>query len=363
MNKKIAIILPFRANFNPHSAGGLEIGVYYQNRVSPYLNGITVYGGPQAEPYNEVSYKPVKLGVYQVFGKNGGLSLALKNLWKASSPDMIEVHNRATVFMRLVSLFPHIPSVLYLHNVPQTIKGLMTAADREKVLNKAHAIICCSSWVKARFCEGVEGDFSKLHVVVNGVPRPWQEKPTKEKIVLFPNRLIKDKGTEIFASALARVLPRYPDWTCKFVGAGDKDVLNSLDRILEPVSSQSQVHGLMPYDQILDLFARSSIIGVPVLCDEAFGRTAAEALAAGSALVSTSNGGLDDILQRAGIRVEPTVHSIEAALDRLIGDEKALVAEQNRSWNNFDYSVEQSAKQLHEVREGLFSLNNYSVSH
>ena len=190
--------------------------------------------------------------------------------------------------------------------------------------------------------------------MVNGVPRPWSEKPAKEKIVLFPNRLIKDKGTEIFASALARILPRYPDWSCQFVGAGDQDVLDNLDRILEPVSSQSRVQGLMPYDQILDLFARSSIIGVPVLCDEAFGRTAAEALASGSALVSTSNGGLDDILQRAGVRVEPTVHSIEAALERLIRDEAALLDEQNRSWNNFDYSVEQSAKQLHDVREELF---------
>ncbi|MEP3477562.1 MAG: glycosyltransferase family 4 protein [Hyphomicrobiales bacterium] len=357
MGKKIAIILPYRANFNPVTAGGLEIGVFYQNKSSSFLDGITVYGGPQDAPYSDVPYQSVPLGAYRMFGKNGGLSRALKNIWNKDIPDMFEVHNRATVFMNLVSLVPDIPSVLYLHNVPQTIKGLKTASERARVLEKASAIVCCSSWVKQRFCEGLSGDFSKLHVVVNGVPRPWETPPKKEKIILFPNRLIKDKGTEFFAEALAHVLPRYSEWRCMFVGAGDEDVLSNLDRILKPLGTRAEVHGLMPYDEILDLFARSSIIGVPVFCDEAFGRTAAEALAAGAALIATNKGGLDDILQRAGICVEPTVESMADALEFLVGEREELIKEQEKSWTNFDYSVEQSASQLEAVRERLFEIS------
>lgn len=354
VRKKIAIILPYRANFNPETAGGLEIGVYYQNKASSFLDGITVYGGPQTAPYKEVPYHSVALGAYRLFGKNGGLSRALKRLWQSDMPDMFEVHNRATVFMNLVSLLPEVPSVLYLHNVPQTIKGLKTPSERARVLEKASAIICCSSWVKTRFCEGLSGDFSKLHVVVNGVPRPWEKKPKKEKMVLFPNRLITDKGTELFAEALSTVLPRYSDWKCLFVGAGDEDVLERLDQILKPLGGRAEVHGLKPYDEILDLFASSSIIGVPVFCDEAFGRTAAEALAAGAALIATNKGGLDDILQRAGLRVDYTVESMTEALEKLIGNDELLLQEQEKSWTNFDYSVEQSADQLEAVREKLF---------
>jgi len=354
VGKKIAIILPYRANFNPATAGGLEIGVFYQNKSSSFLDGITVYGGPQAEPYKNFSYRSVSLGAYRMFGKNGGLSHALKNMWQKEMPDMFEVHNRAAVFMNLVSLLPDISSVLYLHNVPQTIKGLKTPPERARVLAKASAIICCSSWGKSRFCEGLSGDFSKLHVVVNGVPRPWEEKPKKEKIILFPNRLIKDKGTELFAEALANVLPGYPEWHCLFVGAGDRDVLSNLERILKPLGGRAEVHGLKPYDEVLELFGRSSIIGVPVFCDEAFGRTAAEALAAGSALIATNRGGLDDILQRAGLCVEPTVVSMTDALEYLLADEDQLLKEQEKSWNNFDYSVQQTASQLEDVRERLF---------
>lgn len=355
MGKKIAIILPYRASFNPVTAGGLEIGVYYQNKCSPFLDDITVYGGPESEPYEEVRYQSVQLGAYRLLGKNGGLSFALKKLWEDEKPDMFEVHNRATVFMDLVKLFPETPAVLYLHNVPQTIKGLKTAAERQRVLNHASAIVCCSSWVKKRFCEGLSADCSDLHVVVNGVPRPWEKQPVKEKLVLFPNRLISEKGTEVFAEALAAVLPNYPEWRCLFVGAGDACVLKKIDKILKPLGERAEVMGLVPYDKVLDLFERASIIGVPVLCDEAFGRTAAEALAAGAALIATNNGGLDDILQRAGVKVEPTVESISEALNHLIGNEEVLLAEHSKSWNNFDYSVEQSALQLNQVRAELFA--------
>lgn len=353
--KKIAIILPYRVHFSPENAGGLEIGVYYQNKMSDFIDGVTVYGGPIEEPYKDVSYKGLPVGLYKIWGTNRGFARAVRAEWRDDPPDLIEVHNRANVFMDFARFYPEVPLTLYLHNEPQSMKGLKTAAQRQAVLDRASRIICCSSWVKDRYCEGLERGLERVCVVVNGVPRPWDQPPDKDKLILFPNRLIKEKGVELFANALAQVLPDHPEWRCIFVGLGREDVLVTLREILQHVSERVQILGLMPYDEVLDLFAKASIIGVPVTCQEAFGRTAAEALSAGSALVSTSNGGLDDILKRAGVRVEPSVESISAALTQLLEDPAYLNAQQKQAWDGFDFTVQQSADQLHEVRCEIFA--------
>ncbi len=352
--KKIAIVLPYRAHFGPKNAGAIEIGVCYQNQYSHYRDSVTVYGGPIDQPYKEIGYEVVLLGLNVLFGKNGGFARALKSHWGANIPDLIEVHNRVNVFLDLVKLFPDVPVTLHFHNDPLSIKGVKTPKQRRRVLDLAAHVNCCSSWARERFCSQLSGSFEGISDVVNGVPRPWSSFPQKEKLILFPNRLIKEKGTVPFAKALVKVMPKHRDWQCKFVGRGDEDVIKELEDVIAPIQDQVEVVGPLPYEDVLHLFEKASIVAVPVLWEEPFGRTAAEALAAGAALIATEHGGLKDILQRAGVPISPDVDSMAGALSDLLGDPDYLKEEQEKSWDNFDFTDQASADLLDDVRRSIF---------
>jgi len=354
--KKIAIVLPYRAHFGPAYAGAIEIGVFYQNQYSLYRDQVTVYGGAIDQPYKEIDYEAVPLGLNFLRGKNGGFARALKTHWGENVPDLIEVHNRVNVFLDLVKLFPDVPVTLHFHNDPLSIKGVKTAQQRRAVLDLAAHINCCSSWARMRFCDQLSGSFERISDVVNGVPRPWTSFPQKEKLILFPNRLIKEKGTVPFAKALVKTLPKHKEWRCVFVGRGDKEVIEELHDVLAPLKGQAEIVGPLPYEDVLQLFGKAGIVAVPVLWEEPFGRTAAEALAAGAALIATEHGGLKDILQRAGVVVSPDVDSMAGALSRLLGDRDYLKTQQEMSWNNFDFTDQRSADLLDEVRRSIFEV-------
>lgn len=355
---EIAIVLPFRADFSSQRAGAIELCVEETSRQSEFEPVIRVYGQPLVDPYEHISYHGVQLGygLSRLKGRTVSMAQALVRLWKKTPPALVEVHNRANLFLMLKAALPDVPMTLHFHNDPQTIKCARLEGERAELLEKAERIICCSSWVAERFCDGLTDKEGKVCVVENGVPRPWGVRPVKEKLILFPNRLIEAKGSGIFARAVAKVLPEFPDWRCVFVGRGDEAVRADVIQATEGVRGQVDVLGPQPFALVLTLLERAGIVAVPVVWDEPFGRTAAEALAAGAALLATPHGGLADILKRAGVCVEANEASMAAGLRALLGDEDLLTQEQRRSWENFDFTIEASQRRLDDVRRQVLGM-------
>ncbi len=348
--KRIAIILPYRADFSPLRAGAIELCVEETSTVSKYAQDIVVYGQEIDDPFASVEYCGVKLGLDRVRGRTIGMARRLIKLWRSNLPELIEVHNRANLFLALKRALPSARVTLHFHNDPQTIRGAKTVAEREVLTELADAIVCVSSFVKERFVEGVSSETDHVHVVENGVPRFSDVMPSKDKLILFANRLIEAKGTVPFARAVASLLPSYPEWRVLFVGRGDDEVRREVKAILDPLGERAEVLPAVPYQEILTLNARAAIIAVPVLWDEPFGRTAAEALAAGAALLATPNGGLRDILKRAGVEVAPNEADMVRGLERLLSDPDFLTDQQKRSFERFDFTVEASSAKLDAVR-------------
>ncbi len=150
----------------------------------------------------------------------------------------------------------------------------------------------------------------------------------KEKdsnLVLFAGRLIPRKGIEILAEAMRKVVKECPQ--VKLVVAGADDILpdgrQSSEMLLERIGPEHMRYlGQVSQEELRDWLARSAVLTMPSL-DEAFPMSALEGMASGCAMVTSSAGGLKELIdpEQDGLLVEPgDADALAAALVRVIKD-------------------------------------------
>jgi glycosyltransferase involved in cell wall biosynthesis len=232
---------------------------------------------------------------------------ACADAMRARPPRHIDVHNRVHVFTYLARRFPAASMTLWLHNDPHTMSGARRPAERARLLARAHRVLCVSGWVRHRFLDGIADPAGRVMVMPNALPEFPAPAPdaARQHLILFVGRLTQDKGALIFAEAAARALPFLPGWRAAMIGTGTPDMLAALRQAVAPVADRVSLPGFIPHADVLAAFAGAAIAVVPSLWDEAFGRTALEAMAAGCALIATNRGGLPEVVGDCGLVLEP----------------------------------------------------------
>ncbi|HVA80760.1 MAG TPA: glycosyltransferase [Candidatus Binataceae bacterium] len=171
-----------------------------------------------------------------------------------------------------------------------------------------------------------------------------------ERTVLSLGRLHPKKALDRLLHAWARVEGGHPDWRLRIAGPPERgydDELRGLSHRLglRRVAIEGPLYGeakSAAYREA-DLFVLSSL-------NENFGLTVAEALAAGTPVVSTKGApwsGLD--VQGCGWWVEHGVNSFTAALDRAMAmprDALAAMGARGRTWMIRDFSWEPIARDM-----------------
>ncbi len=174
-----------------------------------------------------------------------------------------------------------------------------------------------------------------IEVVHNGLDTAdWRPAAARENVILFAGRLAPEKGVLEGAEALRAVLAGRPDWRARFLLAEASRHPPYAERVraaLAPVAAQVQWQEDVPHTIVKEAFESAAISLVPSVWEEPFGRTALEAMAAGSALVTSARGGLREIVgaeTEGAALILPSVEpaAIEAALITLTGDEGARTA-------------------------------------
>lgn len=362
--KRIAILLPYAENFSPLKAGALSLFTYEMTLRSRYKDSITVYGKNGIIPYEKLAYKGLKPHGRLFNGRNIGLAEALYRSVRDNPPDMIEIHNRPVMFLHLKEKMPQTKMALHFHNDPQSMRGAKTTSDRRSLLQKADIIYCVSDFIRNRFLEGVicsDKEKDKIKIVYNGIRRLSVTRPEKEEIILYAGRLVEEKGVEELLQAVVQVFPKFPNWKFVVVGAkrhGEYHKSASpferrLYRLFDMLGNQGEFLGHRPYDQVLRLYQKASIVVVPSKWDEPLGRTAIEALAEGCALVSSDRGGLKEINNGCGsILKDVTLEEIAGHLTQLMSDKMKLDKVQEQCWKAYDsFAIDTVAKGFDAYRD------------
>ncbi len=363
---RIAVLLPFAENFSNDKAGAISLFCFDLSSISRYCSSLTFYGKELTSSPPQLQYRGLKPRFKAINGRNIGLASAFYHSVKHNPPDLIEIHNRPQVFFYLKRKLPKTPISLFLHNDAALMKPTRSPQARKKLLDRAAAVYCVSDYIRQRFLENTCVDKntarSKLHVLYNGIGRQFDSRPEKENLILYAGRIVEEKGALEFAEACSLVLPDFPDWKAVMIGAqrhGQTGRLSEFEarvqEYLRPLGPQAEFLGHRPYVDVLQFFQRAAIVAVPSKWNEPLGRTAIEALASGSALVSSANGGLAEINNGCGMLLQ-TVNkdSLAYALNKLLSDNGMRETMQQKCWDAFfQFEQKQVAAILDEHRQAL----------
>lgn len=147
--------------------------------------------------------------------------------------------------------------------------------------------------------------------------------PSKTKSILFVGKLSKGKGVELLLDAAEEILKK-SKVSFSFAGSiqstGIKNRLNQ-----RPLKPYIKLLGNVDYNDLPTLYKTSSILVMPSIYPESFGRSALEALSFGTPVVVTNTGAFPEIIEDkiTGRVCQPTVKNLkEAILEVLQNEEK-----------------------------------------
>ena len=362
-DKRLHLLLAPKERFEPGGAGAFSLNALETTLASSWRTGITVFGTPVANPFPLVSFQPILLPRWPLRGRNIEMVRRYVKFVRIAPPDLIEVFNRPVMIDHLRSNLPKTPIALHFGNDPRGMDGSRSIAERRKLLAQCDAIICVSDFIGRCFLDGVDDPRSdRANVILTGVHASAAFPEKKEKTILFVGRLVPEKGVLELVQALARVLPRYPEWSAEIIGArwfksGDppdsyeKEVARAADDC-----ARIRLGGFLPHEDVIAALQKASIAVVPSKWDDPFPRSALESLAAGCALICSRQGGLTEIgAQRALFLNEVNTDSIAAALEHLLSNESERAALQHRGFDDFPFEIHRTTARLDELRKTLMA--------
>jgi glycosyltransferase involved in cell wall biosynthesis len=186
------------------------------------------------------------------------------------------------------------------------------------VLRRASVVLAASpllaSWAKD--VAGVDAVVAPMPLGVDRVPSPTP--PPPDGPVLAVGRLVPEKGFDVLIRAVAETGDR-------LVVVGDGDIGPALDSLTRSTNADVTFAGSVDPTELARDYAAARVVAVPSR-REGFGMVAAEALAAGRAVVGTRVGGLPDLVTNGvtGTLVAPD--DVAALVDALRSTDPALGA-------------------------------------
>ncbi len=167
------------------------------------------------------------------------------------------------------------------------------AGEIIKFFAKKASIITTISNSQKKYLES--NGFENVEVIYNTANF---EKPnvsvSKSKAVLFVGKLSKGKGIELLLDAAEKLLKKNK---IKFIFAGSVQSSKIKKRLEErQLKPHIELLGGVNYRNLPSIYKRSSVLVMPSIYPESFGRSALEALSYGTPVVVTNTGALPEIV-------------------------------------------------------------------
>lgn len=197
-----------------------------------------------------------------------------------------------------------------------------------------------------------------------------QNKPGQsEFVVTILGRITPLKGHNYFIEAMAKVvrtMPYVKIWIIGDAPANKLDYKESLVTLVQRLGLKDHVHFLGNRSDVNELLAKSDVVVLSTVTQEAFGRVILEAQAAGVPVVATKVGGVVDIIDdgETGLLVMPKdVDGMAREVMRLIKDrdlaQRLVINARQKLENNF--TLEHMASRTVAVYEEVLHSTNILV--
>jgi glycosyltransferase involved in cell wall biosynthesis len=343
MNKKIAILLPYKEDYNKSNAGSASLWVkdFFENSKLKKLT--TIYGINTKKKSlsrnfinlnNKFPLFTFKKNIYYA-------KLFLKKIHKQTK--IIEIHNRPEIFHFIKKHNSKYKIILVFHNNPLLIRGSKKMDERQNILNKCSNIIFVSKWVQKKFFEGLNNKKSKKCSVIYPAIKRLNKFPKKQNIITFIGKLNKSKGYDLAGVAVVNILNKYKNWKAVFAGNEEREKYNFSHKNLK-------IYKWLSHDKILKLLKKSSICLVPSVWEEPFGRISMEASNYANAVILSDKGGLLETSKHY-IKVKNLdANSIYKSINYLITDINKLKKIQKKAFYNSEIFIEKSAKIFDKIK-------------
>lgn len=204
-----------------------------------------------------------------------------------------------------------------------------------RALERAEAAYPCSTEAGERLRgRGFRGS---VHVIPLGVtPVRDPERAPGSSRVGFVGRLEPYKGAMLALQAFV-LAAAGTDASFEVIGAGSED--ETLRRYVAEAGLRERVHfsGALPQEETLARIAHLDVVLIPSLTTpkwkEQFGRVAAQAMAAATAVIASDSGSLREVVKDGGVLVpEGDVEALGAELQKLLEDPAAMMQVAKRGY-------------------------------
>ena len=179
---------------------------------------------------------------------------------------------------------------------------------QKEVARQLSRIVTVSECSKIDIAQEFSINLSKFHVVPNGIDNeyfyPVQNDSRPENSVIVTNSSDTPlKGLHYLLEAVAKVRKKHP---VKLTVIGEPKKNGTIKRFIAELGIGDIVHftGRIKNEEFAGYYSKATVAVVPSLY-EGFGLPAAEAMACGVPLISTSGGALPEVVGDAGIIVLP----------------------------------------------------------
>ena len=343
MNKRIAILLPYKEDYNKNNAGSASLWVkdFFENSKLKKIT--TIYGINTKKKSLSKNFVNLnnKFPLF-TFKKNIFYAkLFLKNIHKQTK--IIEIHNRPEIFHFINKQNSNYKLILVFHNNPLLIRGSKKIKERKNILNKCSNIIFVSKWVQKKFFEGLDSKKSKKCSVIYPAIKRLDKLPKKENIITFIGKLNKSKGYDLAGVAVVNILNKYKNWKAIFAGNEEREKYNFSHKNLK-------IYRWLSHGKILKLLKKSSICLVPSVWEEPFGRISMEASIYGNAVILSNKGGLSETSKYQIKLKNPDAKNIFKEINNLILDKEKISKLQKKSFFDYKIFIEKSAKIFDEIK-------------
>ena len=365
----IHALMPFKEHYTNQNAGAVAMVCRDMITSSKLSEKVHVFGralhhDPISHPYTALDPEMSFL-----FGNNLGLARAylahLRTLSK--QPDWVEVHGRCQVAAYIAKKRPDLKVILILHNDPREMKGAKTVEERRFLAQHLSGVFAVSSYLMSCFKDGLSKDDLKnltMQITPHGVDAVKDSEKViadKENTIVITGRMVPEKGMLEAAKALAAVLPNYPEWSARFIGAKafananaspyEQEIANTL----APLSDQACSLGFVPLEIVRKEQIEAAIAITPSVWQEPAGRVVLEALSSGCALITTRRGGIPEYAEgRSIILDDVTPQTIANALENLIQNKKERLALQKSALKDYPYTLNAAGSALDQGRLAVF---------